>query len=284
MTSNAKIICVLGIRSGTSLLTRALNLLGVYLGPEEHLMEPNTSNPKGFWEHEPFVDLNRNILSRLGGTWRELPIFAPGWEDAPEFAALRERGRKLIHESFRKAKLWGWKDPRTCVTLPFWQQLLPPMHYVICMRNPIDVAQSLEDVYAQGLAGKAVLSFENGANLWLAYMSAVLRHTTGKLRLFVFYEDMMHDWKKETQRLSTFLGVPEETEIRSKMEEFIDGELRHHHTSFVEVIGHAELPFPAKQLYMSLLLYQSVVHDEICEKAGTWGAQEEEAELESDAK
>jgi hypothetical protein len=40
--------------------------------------------------------------------------------------------------------LWGWKDPATCLTLAFWQTLLPHMRYVICIRNPLDVAISME--------------------------------------------------------------------------------------------------------------------------------------------
>ena len=37
------IVCILGMhRSGTSLVSRVLNVLGVYLGPEEHLMRPST--------------------------------------------------------------------------------------------------------------------------------------------------------------------------------------------------------------------------------------------------
>ncbi len=69
---------------------------------------------------------------------------APGWETSPDFAPLRRRARDVIAAEFGGRKLWGWKDPRTCVTLPFWQRLLPRLHYVICLRNPIDIARSLE--------------------------------------------------------------------------------------------------------------------------------------------
>ena len=56
-------ICVLGMhRSGTSLATRALHLLGVSLGPDEHLMRPRADNPLGFFEHQPLTDLNDEIL------------------------------------------------------------------------------------------------------------------------------------------------------------------------------------------------------------------------------
>ena len=34
------------------------------------------------------------------------------------------------------APVWGWKDPRTCLTLPFWQDVIGSIRYVICIRNP----------------------------------------------------------------------------------------------------------------------------------------------------
>ena len=44
-------LLVLGMhRSGTSALTRVLNLLGVALGDD--LMPPGPDNPLGFWEHQ----------------------------------------------------------------------------------------------------------------------------------------------------------------------------------------------------------------------------------------
>ena len=81
--ARGRIICVLGMhRSGTSVASRLLNLLGVYLGAEEHLLGPEPDNPKGFWEFKPIFDLNNEILGRLGGNWHEPPPLRPGWETA----------------------------------------------------------------------------------------------------------------------------------------------------------------------------------------------------------
>jgi SAM-dependent methyltransferase len=250
--SDATIVCSLGMhRSGTSLTTRILNLLGVYLEPEEHLMGPNWINPKGFWEHQLLTNINNEIFARLGGSWHELPAFPWHWEDAPELADLRQQAQTLIETNFGVAKLWGWKDPRTCLTLPFWQRLLPPMRYVIALRNPVDVAHSLEHA----------CSFEKGINLWLAYVKATLEHTAGQPRLFIFYDDLMADWRCELQRLSRFLGRPElaeQADIQKAVEEFIDEELHHHHTSLLDTLDKARLSFPAKALYMTLRLYVSL--------------------------
>jgi len=250
-TPEVRVVCALGMhRSGTSAIAGILNLLGVYLGTEKHLSGSAEDNPKGFWEHRSMVDLNDEILLKGGGNWHEPPAFPSGWEGMPKFAHLRQRARALILEDFGAAKLWGWKDPRTCLTLPFWQRLVSPMRYVICLRNPIDVARSL--------AQRDEFSFEKGVNLWLTYVSSALEHTTGQARILVFYEDIMEHRQRELQRLAGFLENPElaeQTEFQSAVEKFIEVGLQHYHTSVVDTIHKPELDFPTKALYLTLRLY-----------------------------
>ena len=149
------IVCILGMhRSGTSLVSRLLNVLGVYLGPEEHLMRPSSDNPAGHWESRPIKEINDEILSILGGSWEEPPPLPAGWERGPELAAPRRRARKVIESDFAESELWGFKDPRNSLTLPFWQRILDPMRYVICLRNPLDVAASARAREPQGGDGR----------------------------------------------------------------------------------------------------------------------------------
>src|SRR5262245_51351041 len=131
-----RIVCVLGMhRSGTSLLARLLNLLGVELG-ENHLLnnEPVSANPKGHWEHRELSAINDALLDHYGGTWDKPPQFPSGWQNDPALYDLRLRAHTLVNDQFRDYTLWGWKDPRTCLTLPFWQELLSELHYLICLR------------------------------------------------------------------------------------------------------------------------------------------------------
>lgn len=65
-------------------------------------------------------------------------------ERSSEFDELRERARIMLAEKFGAARLWGWKDPRTTVTLPFWKELVPDAKYVICLRNPADAVSSIQ--------------------------------------------------------------------------------------------------------------------------------------------
>ena len=139
-------VCVLGFgRSGTSLTTRLLNLLGVDIGPEEDLLAPGEGdNPRGYWEPRWMIELNDEILAKLGTVWWYPPQAEPGWERSSEFDELRERARIMLAEKFGAARLWGWKDPRTTVTLPFWKELVPDAKYVICLRNPADAVSSIQ--------------------------------------------------------------------------------------------------------------------------------------------
>ena len=202
---NQDIVCILGMhRSGTSLVTRMLNLIGVYLGPEHLLLEANFANPTGYWELDGFVSINDEILARFGGSWDEPPLLSPGWETDPVIDDLKERARRLIQDTFAKAKIWGWKDPRSCITLPFWQQLLPDMRYIISLRSPLDVSRSLEQ--------RDKFSAEKSSDLWLTYVNYALEQSDGKPRLITFYEDLMDDCLSELRRLADFLGKPERAE------------------------------------------------------------------------
>ncbi len=115
--SEPTIVCVLGMhRSGTSLVARVLNVLGVDLGPEEHLMRPSSANPAGHWESKPIQGINDEILSRFGGTWFRPPELVAGWERTPELAEPRKQARELIDADFSDSDLWGFKDPRNSLT------------------------------------------------------------------------------------------------------------------------------------------------------------------------
>jgi len=52
-------------RSGTSVVTRILNLLGAELG--HPLIEAGSDNPKGFWENWYLVQINKQILKNSNG-------------------------------------------------------------------------------------------------------------------------------------------------------------------------------------------------------------------------
>jgi hypothetical protein len=255
-------------RSGTSLTMRILNLLGVYLGPEDELLPArDPSNPKGFWEHDKLKRLNNAILREMGGRVHDPPDLPTGWEDSPALAPFRERASELVAERFADSPLWGWKDPRNCLTLPFWQKLLPPMHYVVCIRNPLEVAASLEK--------RGGMPVEKSMWLWLRYVSCSIAHTAGRRRMFVFFEDYFEDWRPQVDRLARFIDVSSalDSQIRELSEESIEKDLRHHQTGVQATAESARVPPEVKSLY---LLLHAVVH----ERGGTPSAEADRSGLE----
>ena len=183
----------------------------------------------------------------LAAGWHEPPVFPADWGWSKQFSELRQRARRLIEADFGAAEPWGWKDPRNCLTLPFWQHILPPTHHVICLRSPIDVALSLSQ--------RENFPLKKCVDLWLRYMHDALKHTSGKPRLLIFYEDLMANWPAELRRLAAFLGRPEtadQADVQSAVKDFVDEDLRHYHATLIDAVDNADLGFPAKAMYVLL--------------------------------
>src|SRR5215510_7160699 len=138
------VICIAGMhRSGTSMITRLLNLCGLYLGPDDELSDESFDNEAGFWENRHFVSLNEAALAQLGGGWDLPPVISEGWKSRNEMIRLREEAAELVSR-FSDHEVWGWKDPRNSIMLPFWKRVIPGLEIVVCLRNPLEVAESLQ--------------------------------------------------------------------------------------------------------------------------------------------
>jgi hypothetical protein len=252
-------VCVIGPgRAGTSMTMRALNLLGVHAGPEEGLVEPGPGGPKGFWERREIIKLNDRLLRKQGGSWRNPPRLAPGWEATNELADEREQARAMLEEAFAGHDLWGWKDPRVSLTTAFWQALVPDLRFVICLRNPIDAADSISPP-ADRKQGEAFYYARRGPKrerayrLWLTYVASALVNTAGRPRIFVSYEDHFDDRRATLERLARFVGCEPPSpgsEAERMVEDFVDADLRHYSTAPEDVVGDDRLPAEVASLYV----------------------------------
>jgi hypothetical protein len=237
-------------RSGTSPITRILNLLGMALGAEERLMPAlEGNNPTGFWEHLYIVQINDELLSRLGGSWDVPPELPNGWEQSADLKEVRQRARELLHKDFGEDTFWGWKDPRTCLTLPFWKSMIPHLKYVICIRNPLDVAKSLKV--------RDDIPWNRALELWAKYNIAALKNTDGEPRLFALYDNLFTDLERELARLASFSNVEtpdSDSELHRSIATFLDDGLRHHGTLDSELLDQNSLDFFSTGLYLMLRL------------------------------
>jgi hypothetical protein len=158
-----------------------------------------------------------------------------------------DNARHLVTADFDTQPLWGWKDPRTSLTLPFWQEVVGPMRYVVCLRNPAAVAASLRS--------RNQMSREYAEWLWLTHLRSILDHTSGQLRMFVSYEDILKDWPRELSRLAAYVGRPErarDPRVQEAVSDFLETDLCHHRNEMSDLASEKQISFPTKSVWLAL--------------------------------
>ena len=185
MPSSGRPIVVLGMhRSGTSVLTRVINLLGLPLCREDDIYAA-PDNPTGHWESTSLVAFNDRLLDLFGGRFIAPAAMNDGWESDPAAAVLRDEA----DEVFRRAHptmAWVWKDPRTCLTLPFWRSVWPHAPVAVYVhREPLEIALSLR---RRDGFGKA-----HCVALWERYARSSLRGAEGLPLVSVKFDELTAD-------------------------------------------------------------------------------------------
>lgn len=250
-------VCVIGPgRAGTSATMRVLNLLGVDVGPADGLVEPGPGGPKGFWERGEIIRLNDRLLRLHRGSWRNPPVLPDGWERAGELAAECEQARRLLERDFGGRPLWGWKDPRASLTTAFWRRLVPDLRFVICLRSPVDVANSIAPSGRRGeqsfYYARRGPKWERALQLWAVYLRGALANTRGCRRLLVSYDDYFEDRRNLVERLARFVSVSPPVPggaAERAVDEFLDPGLRHHRTTLADVLRDERVPADIADLF-----------------------------------
>jgi len=171
-------------RSGTSVVAAVINMLGVSGGPVERLAAPAFDNQKGFWERFDVSRLNDDILALYGCRWFDVHGFSNSALKEPIDGTLHERAVGILSE-FDASQHWLIKDPRFCLTLPFWERLLSAPVVVVPYRDPREVAASLNL--------RDLLSLSHAAALWEFYNVQALKATVQRRRILVGYEALIRD-------------------------------------------------------------------------------------------
>jgi hypothetical protein len=144
-------IIIIGMhRSGTSLVSRMLETLGLFVGRKKE-----TNN-----EALLFQELNIWILRQSGGAWdypqsvkqllknSEIRVLVEDYImlmlNSPRVISFLGWGKYLRYRKpFQLDISWGWKDPRNTFTLPLWLDLFPDAKVIHVYRHGVDVANSL---------------------------------------------------------------------------------------------------------------------------------------------
>ena len=143
-------------------------------------------------------DITERVLARLGGGWDASPHAVPGWETSPTLAPLRSLAREHVAGLARHAA-WGWSDPATTLTLPFWRDAVPDLGLVVVIRNPLEVLVSLRSATGCSLPrGIAIVrDYLAAARVAAAVGPTVVTHVAAHAR----------DTLAETSRVLAALGL-----------------------------------------------------------------------------
>ena len=117
------------------------------------------------------------------------------------------------------------------------------MRFVICIRNPLEVARSLET--------RNNIPIRKGTALWYRYVRASLEDTEGSPRIFSFFDDFFHNGSGEIERLLRFCGLPvpgNNLDCNSA----VASELRHHTSAIQSLLVEPCVTSECKHFYLGL--------------------------------
>ena len=196
-------LIVLGMhQSGMSMVARLLNMMGIYFGTEDSAVLPRLSNPKGLWERNDVSSLNKRLLSQNGASWRNVLPFQ--WNDiSSESLKEFQFHATQILSRLETQRPWFIKDPVLSLSLPLWQPLFELPIYILVIRNPSEIAHSLEKRHGLPIAA--------GLALWHRYLADALNFTHLGKRIFVSHEELIANPVKAGRHLANQLeafGVP----------------------------------------------------------------------------
>lgn len=227
-------VLILGMhRSGTSLVSGIINKLGVYGGDETTLSRSGEWNPKGYWEFRKLNQTNNRILEALGARWDRVAGLDDTLLQDPRDGRISGICNELAPtlEAFGKQGDWAVKDPRMCLLLPAWRKYFSNPVAVMVVRDPLEVAISLNK--------RNQMPLVVGAALWEFYTKSALQHSQDMPRIFVNYNTLLENPAHEILRVQKSLanlGVKVLSDARNALE-LVDGSLYRSRRSGISSTG-----------------------------------------------
>jgi hypothetical protein len=219
-------VIIIGMhRSGTSMLSQALEAAGLFLGwrqlPEHQ-------------EAQFFLRLNMWVMLQTSAGW-ETPESVQYILDRPRaraavveylrFALRSPRAMSYLgplrygrHRSVERLnEPWGWKDPRTTFTLPLWLDIFPDAKIVHVFRHGVDVAESLR-VRQQAIERDSLERFRRQRRHHLFHTK--FSELTPGLR-FASLDEGFSLWERYTRRASQAVARAGERGFEIRYEDFL---------------------------------------------------------------
>ena len=207
-------LIVLGMQnSGTTTVTRILNMMGVYYGPEGMRVSEMLRDPVGNWERKDLRELSENVLSAVDARWDKIADF--DLQKLPKVAKdqFMKKVTNLVLE-LDVNKPWVINEPCMCLLFPLLRPLLETPICILVNRSPAHIAQELRDFH--GFPIKFSMA------LWEKYTISALSASAGLPRIFVSFEEIVKNPVNAIEQLNKYLcecdvqglRLPHEREIR----------------------------------------------------------------------
>jgi hypothetical protein len=220
----SKAIIVVGMhRSGTSALSGCLSELGVFMG--KSLYGPQQGvNEKGFYENASLVEFNDLLFDEMLWSWDD-PLAQCFTKPSAEICEQHvKEAVKLLTTEYGGKTLWGMKDPRTSLLLPVWKEALKRTevspHFIIMLRNPIEVAGSLKK--------RDEFSVDKSLMLWLNYTLSSVWQCLDSKYVIVGFDELLEDQDAVTKRINREFSLGLDALLSQNQGQFIDRNLRNH--------------------------------------------------------
>ena len=234
-----KCLIVLGMhRSGTSALSGALTIAG--FNPGSKLFAPEEDNPKGNYENALITKLNEDILAELFAKWNDTLLIPDDWWTYELFTSYAGQISLILKEEINAGDAPVLiKDPRLSVLLPLYLSVLKNLEvdpsFIICIRNPYEVAASLKK--------RNNLSLEKSLLLWMDYQLKAEFFSRNYPRIFLSYYEFLKDPKKIFHSLkeNIFPDILLTPKIEKEVFSFLDNGLKHHNLED-KLPDHSSLP------------------------------------------
>ncbi len=226
-SSRRPLVMVLGMhRSGTSLCANVLAALGVDMAEQA---APSPENPRGHWERHRINDLHDEVFAMHGARWTDAGhnlALPDRWWEAPAIAGVADRIAAYLAPILAQSNLAGFKDPRTARLLPMWGPILDRLdaepRFILCLRDPSQVARSLE---ARDRSARAQAEYR-----WLIYNAHAVHGIGLRPVCIIPYQDWFDAPLPTARRLAQWIAPEkpyDDNKLRQIVDATVDATLRH---------------------------------------------------------
>ena len=212
------IVIVLGMhRSGTSTVAGILHLNKISMGTYQSFWpRPLPQNPKGFYENFDFRKINDLIMKNVD---YQIKSYNPNIPIAKINQKLENKMIKVINKYDSDFQFWGWKDPRTCLTISHWINCLDALNLrkkikiIYITRKSLSVARSLNK--------RNNLPLNQGLMLWKSYSEIAVSvcEKNDIPVLYMSFEQILNSPANHFEVMFKFLDYPFSTSI---IDDFVD--------------------------------------------------------------